>query len=77
MNGEIRLSLTAKSIPPSIQRLVRCKTCKNKAAFRFATSGGGIVLFYEPCFETFNVFYKREIRQMEEEGTILGDELED
>ncbi len=78
MTREIRLSLTAKSIPRLIQPLVRCKICKKKATCYFATSNvGGFVLFCEPCFETFNVLYKREIRQREEEGTILEDELED
>jgi hypothetical protein len=73
----MRLSLTANSIPRPIQLLVRCKICKKKATSYFATSSGGFVLFCEPCFETFNVFYKREIRQKEEEGTILANELED
>jgi hypothetical protein len=82
MVREIRLSLTAKSIPRLIQPLVRCKICKKKAAsYFYATSsvGGGVVvlLFCEPCFETFNVLYKREIRQRVEEGTILEDEVED
>ena len=62
-----QLSLTAKSIPQPIQPLVRCKICKKKATCCFATSGGGLVLFCDPCFETFNVFFKREIRQKEEE----------
>jgi len=70
-----RLSLTAKSIPRPIQPLVRCRICKKKATCCFATSGGGLVLFCEPCFETFNVFYKREIRNREEQGIILEDEL--
>jgi hypothetical protein len=49
----------------------------------FATSSvdGFVVLFCEPCFETFNVLYKREIRQrveeQQEEDTILEDEVED
>jgi hypothetical protein len=82
MVREIRLSLTAKSIPRLIQPLVRCKTCKKKAAsYFFATSsvgGGFVILFFcEPCFETLNVLYKREIRQRVEEGTILVDEVED
>lgn len=82
MTSEIRLSLTAKLIPRLIQPLVRCKICKKKAAsYFFATSsvGGGFVvlLFCEPCFETLNVLYKREIRQRVEEGTILEDEVED
>jgi hypothetical protein len=77
MTKEIKLSLTAKSIPRPIQPLVRCKTCKKKATSYFATGEGGFVLFCEPCFQTFNVLYKREIRQREEEGTIFGDELED
>jgi hypothetical protein len=82
MTREIRLSLTAKSIPRLIQPLVRCRICKKKAASYFlATSsvGGGVVvlLFCEPCFETLNVLYKREIRQRVEEGTILEDEVED
>jgi hypothetical protein len=77
MTREIRLLLTAKPIPRPIQRLVRCKTCKNNATSYFATSGGGFVLFCEPCFQTFNMFYKGEIRQREEKGTILDDELED
>jgi len=78
MTREIRLSLTAKSIPRPIQPLVRCKICKKKATCYFATSNvGGLFLFCEPCFQTFNVLYKREIRQREEEGTILEDELED
>ncbi len=78
MTGEIRLLLKSKSIPRPIQRLVRCKTCKNnKATFFFATSRGGFVLFCEPCFQTFNVLYKREIRQRVEQGTILEDEFED
>jgi hypothetical protein len=78
MTREIRLSLTAKSIPRLIQPLVRCKICKKNATCCFTTSSGvGFVLFCEPCFETFKVFYKREIGQREEEGTILEDELED
>ena len=78
MTREIRLSLTGKSIPRLIQPLLRCKICKKKVICYFATSGvGGFVLFCEPCFQTFNVLYKREIRKREEEGTILEDELED
>ena len=81
MTREIRLSLTAKSIPRLIQPLIRCKICKKKAAsYFFATSsvgGGFVLLFCEPCFETLNVLYKREIRQKVEEGTILEDEVED
>ena len=78
MTREIRLSLTAKSIPQPIQLLVRCKICKKKATCYFATSsvGGRLFLFCEPCFQTFNVLYKREIRRRVEEGTILDDELE-
>jgi hypothetical protein len=41
--------------------------------------GGFVLLFCEPCFETLNVLYKREIRQREEEqqeeNTILEDEF--
>lgn len=79
MTREMKLSLTAKSIPRPIQPLVRCKICNKNATCCFTTSSGvGFVLFCEPCFETFNVLYKREIRQREEEeGTILDDELED
>jgi hypothetical protein len=77
MTREIRLSLTAKSIPQLIQPFVRCKICEKKATCCFATSDvGRFVLFCEPCFETFNVLYKHEIIQREEEGTILDDELE-
>jgi hypothetical protein len=62
---------------PILKRVVRCKICKKKATCCFATSSvGGFVLFCEPCFETFNVLYKREIRQRVQEGTILEDELE-
>jgi hypothetical protein len=75
MAAEIRLSLKAKSIPRQIQPLVRCKICKKKASSCFVTSGGGFILFCEPCFQTINVLYKREIRKREEEGTILEDEL--
>jgi len=72
----IRFPLTAKLIPRLIQPLLRCKICKKKATCYFATSNlGGFVLFCEPCFETFNVLYTREIRQREKEGTILEDEL--
>jgi hypothetical protein len=72
----IRFPLTAKSIPRLIQPLLRCKICKKEATCYFATSNlGGFVLFCEPCFETFNVLYTREIRQREKEGTILEDEL--
>jgi hypothetical protein len=78
MTKEIRLSLTAKSIPRLIQPLVSCKICKKKATSYFATSTvGRFVLFCEPCFETLNVLYKREIRQRVEEGIILEDEVED
>jgi hypothetical protein len=77
MTREIRLSLTATSIPRLIQPLVMCKICKKKATCYFATSNlGGFVLFCEPCFETFNVLYTSEIRRRVEEGTILDDELE-
>ena len=61
---------------PLLRQAVKCKICKKKAMYCFATSWGGFVLFCEPCFETFNVFYKREIRQRQEEGAILEDELE-
>ncbi len=61
---------------PLLRQVVKCKICKKKAVHCFATKGGGFALFCEPCFETFNVFYKREIRQGQEEGTILQDELE-
>ena len=78
MTREIRLSLTARSIPRLIQPLVRCKICKKKATLYFATSSVvGFVLFCEPCFETFIIFYKREIRQRIEEGSLLEDEVED
>jgi hypothetical protein len=77
MTREIRLSLTAKSIPRLMQPLVRCKICKKKATSCFVTSGGGFILFCEPCFQTINVLYKREIRQRVEEGIILEDEVED
>ncbi|MDQ3835536.1 MAG: hypothetical protein M3270_01195 [Thermoproteota archaeon] len=77
MTGEIRLSLTAKSLPRLIQPLVKCKICKKKAtSYYFATSTGGFVLFCEPCFETFNVFCIHEIGRRKEQGIILEDELE-
>jgi hypothetical protein len=75
MTREIRLSLTAKSLPRLLQPLAKCKICKKKATSYFATSTGGFILFCEPCFEAFNVFYKREIRHREEQGIILEDEL--
>ena len=80
MVREIRSSLKAKSIPQPIQPLVKCKICKKKATCYFSTSSVGLlILFCEPCFQTFNVLYKREIRQREEEqqegGTILEDEF--
>ena len=75
MTGEIRLSLTVRSLPRLLQPLVKCKICKEKATSCFATVRGGFVLFCEPCFETFNVFYKREMRNREEQGIILEDEL--
>jgi len=78
MTREIRLSLTAKSIPRLIQTLVRCKICKKKGTSYYATSSvGGFVFFCEPCFETLNILHKREIRQRVEEGTILQDEVEE
>ena len=76
MIREIRLSLTAKTLPRLLQPLVKCKICKRKATSYFATSTGGFILFCEPCFETFSVFYKHEIRHREEQGIILEDELE-
>ena len=76
MTREVRLSLTAKSLPRLLQPLVKCKICKKKANSYFATSTGGFILFCEPCFETFNVFYKHEMRNREEQGIILEDELE-
>ena len=75
MTAEIRLSLTARSLPRLVQPLVRRKICKRKATCCFATSKGRLVLFCEPCFETFNVCYKREIRNREEQGIIIEDEL--
>ncbi|MFL6377362.1 MAG: hypothetical protein ACJ72R_07870 [Nitrososphaeraceae archaeon] len=75
MTREIRLSLTARSLPLLLQPLVRCKICKKKATCCFVTSEGRLVLFCEPCFETFNVCYKREIRNREEQGIIIEDEL--
>jgi hypothetical protein len=74
----IRLSLTAKSIPRLIQPLVRCKICKKKGTSYFATSSvSGFVFLCEPCFETLNILYKREIRQRVEDSTTLEDEVED
>jgi len=73
----IRLSLTAKSIPRLIQPLARCKICKKKGTSYFATSSVSGFVFCEPCFETLNILYKREIRQRLEEGTTLEDEVED
>ncbi len=61
---------------PPLKRVMRCKICKKEATFCFATIGGGFVLFCGSCFETFNIFYKREIRQREEDGAKLQDELE-
>jgi hypothetical protein len=75
MTGEIRPSLAARSLPQLVQPLVRCKICKKKATSYFATSRGGFVLFCEPCFETFNILYKREIRHRREQDIILEDEL--
>ena len=82
MTREIRLPLTAKSILLPIQSPVRCKICKKKAAsYFFATSsvggGGFVLLLCEPCVETLNVLYKREIKQRVEEGVVLEDEVED
>ena len=77
MTGEIRLSLIARSLPRLVRPLVRCKICKKKATCYFATRRGGFVLFCEPCFETFNVFYKREIRHRREQDIILQCELGD
>ncbi len=78
MVREIRFSLIAKSIPRLIQPLVMCKICKKKATCYFApSSASGLFLFCEPCFQTFNLLYKREIRQRVKEGTILEDELKD
>jgi hypothetical protein len=59
-----------------LRQVGKCKICKRYATCCFATKGGGFVLLCEDCFETFNIFYKREIRQQKEEGTILKDELE-
>lgn len=64
------------SFLPLLRRLVKCKVCKKKATSCFATSSGGFVLFCKPCFQTFNIFYKREIKLREEQGIILEDELE-
>ena len=61
---------------PLLRQAAKCKICKKHATCCFVTSGDGFVLFCEPCFQTFNIFYKREVRQREEEGTILEDELE-
>jgi translation initiation factor 2 beta subunit (eIF-2beta)/eIF-5 len=74
MSGEIKRALTANSIPRSLQRFVRCKICKKKASTFFVTSRGGFVLFCEPCLQTLNVLYKREIRQRAEGDTILEDD---
>ena len=45
------------------------------------SSGGRLILFCEPCFQTLNVLYKREIRHREEEQqeeyTILEDEFDE
>ena len=77
MSRGMRISLTAKSIPQLIQPLVKCKICKKKATCYFVTSNvGKFAPFCDSCFETLNVLYKREIRQIVEEGIILEDELE-
>ena len=66
MAADISLPLTSRSIPRLIRPIVRCKICKNKATSCFVISGCGFVLLCEPCFQTLNVLYKREIRQMEQ-----------
>ena len=65
MPGEIRISLTSIAIPRLIRPIVRCKICKHQATCCFVISGGVFVLLCEPCFQTLNVLYKREIRQIE------------
>ena len=78
LSRKIRLSLTAKSIPRLIQPVVMCKICKKKATCYLVTRNvGEFALFCDSCFETFNILYKRKIRQIVEEGIILEDELED
>ena len=74
MNGEIKVGLTARSIPRSLQRLARCKICKKKASTYFITSRGGFVLFCEPCLQTLNLLYTHEIRQRARGDTVLEDE---
>ena len=77
MSRGVRISLTTKSIPQLIQPVVKCKICKKKATCYFVTSNvGKFAPFCDSCFETLNVLYKREIRQIVEEGIILEDELE-
>jgi translation initiation factor 2 beta subunit (eIF-2beta)/eIF-5 len=75
MTRETGLSLTANSLPRVLQPLVKCKICKKKATCCFVTSEGRFVLFCEPCFEVFNVFYKHEIGHGEQLGIIIEGEL--
>ncbi len=61
---------------PLLGQVGKCKICKKHTTRCFATKWGGFILVCEDCFETFNIFYRREIRQKEEEVTIFEDELE-
>lgn len=76
MTAEIKPSLRKKVIPKLIRPIFRCNICNKTATCYLVTDGGKFVVLCEPCFQTCNVFYKREIRRVAEQGSILHDELD-
>jgi hypothetical protein len=76
MDSECDLGIRFVPLLPFIKGLVRCKICRKEATRCFVSHGGGFILFCEPCFETYRIFFKRELIRRREQGIIIEDELE-
>ena len=76
MDSECDLGRRFVTLLPFIKGLVRCKICRKQANRCFVNHGGGFILFSEPCFATFGIFFKHELIRRREQGIIIEDELE-
>lgn len=76
MDSECDLGIRFVTLLPFIKALVRCEICRKEAARCFVSHDGRFILFCEPCFETFGIFFKHELIRRREQGIIIEDELE-
>lgn len=68
MDSEWGLGIRYVTSLPFIKGLVMCEICRKEATRCFVSHGGGFILFCEPCFETFRIFFKHELMRGREQG---------